>query len=303
MPLFSIKHTTLTPIPKKKINLEKNIQTLVEKNLKSVFNLEFVAHEFQLHNLRIDTLAFDSETNSFVIIEYKKERSFSVIDQGYAYLALMLNNKADFILEYNEHNKKNLTRGDVDWTQSKVIFIADSFTHHQTAAINFKDLPIELWEAKMYENNTIDFYQIKAVDSSESIQTVTKSRIVKSVAKEVKTYTITDLFKNDWTHSKELYEILAQRIQNLFEPNISATKKYIKVYNNNDRILEIVPQKQGLKISLPMHVKHFKDPEKKLRDVSSMSRWTSGETEYQLNTELDIDYVMFLIKQVVTKAS
>ncbi len=49
-----------------------------------------VKSEFQLNNLRIDTLAFDKESNSFVIIEYKRGVNFSVIDQGYAYLALLI---------------------------------------------------------------------------------------------------------------------------------------------------------------------------------------------------------------------
>ena len=66
-----------------------------------MFGYEFVKSELQLGNLRIDTLAFDNENRSFVIIEYKIDQSFSVIDQGYAYLGLLLNNKADFILEYN----------------------------------------------------------------------------------------------------------------------------------------------------------------------------------------------------------
>jgi hypothetical protein len=48
------------------------MQKLTENNLDSIFGLEFIATEFQLHNLRIDTLAFDNETNSFVIIEYKR---------------------------------------------------------------------------------------------------------------------------------------------------------------------------------------------------------------------------------------
>jgi hypothetical protein len=43
-----------------------------------------VKSEFELHGLRIDTLAFDKESSVFVIIEYKKERNFSVIDQGMA---------------------------------------------------------------------------------------------------------------------------------------------------------------------------------------------------------------------------
>jgi hypothetical protein len=58
----------------------------------------------------------------------------------------MLNNKADFILEYNENCKDTLKRDDIDWSQSKVIFVSPSFTTYQKEAINFKDLPIELWK-------------------------------------------------------------------------------------------------------------------------------------------------------------
>ncbi|MFZ0328463.1 MAG: hypothetical protein WBP64_05315 [Nitrososphaeraceae archaeon] len=54
-----------------------------------------VRSEFELHGFRIDTLAFDKESKAFVIIEYKKDRNLSVVDQGIAYLNLMLNNKAD----------------------------------------------------------------------------------------------------------------------------------------------------------------------------------------------------------------
>jgi hypothetical protein len=77
-----------------------------------------------LKQFRIDTLAFDPEAKSFVIIEYKRDKTFSVIDQGYAYLLLMLNNKADFILECNESQHQSLKRTDVDWSQSKVIFVS-----------------------------------------------------------------------------------------------------------------------------------------------------------------------------------
>jgi RecB family endonuclease NucS len=57
------------------------MQKITEDNLESVFGLEFIKTEFQLNNLRIDTLAFDNESNSFVIIEYKRGNSYSVIDQ------------------------------------------------------------------------------------------------------------------------------------------------------------------------------------------------------------------------------
>ncbi len=93
---------------------EKEIQSLIEKNLMALLHLDFIRSEFSLNNFRIDTLAFDPENKSFVIIEFKRDKNFSVIDQGYAYLSLMLNNKADFILEYNESQQTTLKRNDVD---------------------------------------------------------------------------------------------------------------------------------------------------------------------------------------------
>ncbi|MBU1974026.1 MAG: hypothetical protein KKH52_01370, partial [Nanoarchaeota archaeon] len=155
-----------------KFALEKDLQKLTEENLENIFGLKFISSEFNLQNFRIDTLAFDEENKSFVVIEYKRDRSFSVIDQGYSYLALMLNNKADFILEYNEKMKDNLKRDDVDWSQSRVMFLSTNFTTYQQNAINFKDLPIELWEVNRYDNDTLLYNQLKAADSNESIKTV-----------------------------------------------------------------------------------------------------------------------------------
>src|SRR5690606_2344968 len=117
-----------------------------------------------------DTLAFDPENRSFIIIEYKKSRNYSVIDQGYTYMSLLLNNKSDFILEYNENCGGQLKRDDVDWSQSKVIFISPNFTDYQKHSVNFKDVPYELWEIKQYENNLIGFVQHKT-SSDESIAT------------------------------------------------------------------------------------------------------------------------------------
>jgi hypothetical protein len=64
----------------------------------------------------------------------------------------MLNNKADFILLLQDNKKKAYKKDDIDWSQSKVIFIADAFTRYQQESINFKDLPIELWEMKQFSN-------------------------------------------------------------------------------------------------------------------------------------------------------
>ena len=69
MPIYNIEGENLTSIKQVKFKNEKELQGLTEKNLEILFNLKFVATEFQVDNLRIDTLAFSEETKSFVIIE------------------------------------------------------------------------------------------------------------------------------------------------------------------------------------------------------------------------------------------
>lgn len=153
MQLYHQQKDTLLGLKEKPFKLEKDIQKLFESNIEQITSFKFVRTEFSLKNVRFDTLAFDEESKSFVIIEYKRDRNYSVIDQGVSYLNLMLEYKADFIVEYNESCNKNLKRDDVDWSQSKVIFVAPSFTSFQKQSSNFKDLPIELWEIKQFELN------------------------------------------------------------------------------------------------------------------------------------------------------
>ena len=127
MDLYKLNKNKLSPIDQDQFKLEKDIQNIVEQNTEEIFNLQLVKSEFAIKNYRIDSLCFDQETNSFVIIEYKKGSSYSVIDQGFSYLSTMLNNKSDFVLEYNESTNSGLKRDQVDWTQSRVIFISTSF--------------------------------------------------------------------------------------------------------------------------------------------------------------------------------
>ena len=108
MLVFLDSQNTLTPVERDAFKLEQDVHKLVEPNLETVFQLEYVASEFTVGEFRLDTLAFDQATNSFVIVEYKKGHSYSVVDQGYSYLSVMLNNKAEFVLEYNERTGKQL---------------------------------------------------------------------------------------------------------------------------------------------------------------------------------------------------
>ncbi|MBD2700869.1 hypothetical protein IC229_09480 [Spirosoma sp. BT702] len=282
---------------------EKDIQTLVEKNLNSLLHLAFIRSEFSLNNFRIDTLAFDTETKSFVVVEYKRDKNFSVIDQGYAYLSLMLNNKADFVLEFNESQQITLKRTDVDWTQSKVIFIAPQFTNYQREAINFKDLPIELWEIKRFENDTVSFDQIQKASAKESIKTISRNdETVGTVSKEVKVFTEQDHLQKVDFETRELYEQLKERLISLDDNVTTQPKKQtigFKVENNI--FCDIVLQGKGLKIYLNLKIGNLQDQKQIARDVSNVGHWGNGSYEIKMSDTDDIDYIVSLLKQSLRK--
>lgn len=305
MPLFRYQdNQKLVPIRREKIELEQDIQTTTEQNLETIFGLELVASEFSLNNLRIDTLAYDPETNSFVIIEYKRDRSFHVIDQGFAYLSLMLNNKAEFILEYNEQKEQNLQRDDVDWSQSRVIFIANSFTSHQQEAINFKDLPIELWEVQKYEQNLISFSQVKTSTSSESIQTLSGDETIQKVSKEIKKYSVEDHFKEDWNNARNLFESFNERVLNMDERiEESPVKHYIGYKINGNLVINVVVRKSKLVLRLQrVQPKDIKDPEGCVEYIEhSHKNWNVHVSRFNIVRQEDIEYAVFLVRQLLDK--
>lgn len=302
MALFNINNQNkLELIKELPFKLEKDIQNLTEQNMKSIFGLEFVRSEFSLNNFRIDTLAYDREASSFVIIEYKRDKNFSVIDQGYAYLSLMLNNKADFILEFNENCKEALKRNDIDWSQSRVIFISPNFTTYQKEAINFKDLPIELWEVKRYNNKTISYNKIQTSGSQESIKTISRQdEAIEKVTKEIRVFTEQEHLEKASEGIKELYEKLKNAILNLDSLEVKPKKLYI-AFVASSNVVDVHIQRNQIKMWLNLQKGELDDPKGICRDVSQTGHWGNGDYEIAIQTDEDLEYILSLIKQAIKK--
>lgn len=283
--------------------LEREIQKTTEENLGILLQLDFVKSEFALNNFRIDSLAFDNESNSFVIIEYKRDRNFSVIDQGYAYLSLMLNNKADFILEYNEVKERTLKRNDVDWSQSKVIFISPSFTTYQREAINFKDLPIELWEVRKYSNDTVSYEQIIKTGAQESINTISRNDdTVKKVSTEVKVFTESEHLRKTEFAIRELFEIFKERVFNFAENiTLNPRKQFLGFKINGKTFCDVIFLGKSLKLILNLKSGELDDSKGLARDISNVGHWGNGAYEIKLLDSEELEYILSLVKQALQK--
>jgi predicted transport protein len=154
-------------------------------------------------------------------------------------------------LRYNETQKASLTKSDIDWSATRVIFVAARFTTHQLGSINFQDLPIELWKAQLFEGGMISIEQQLADKQAESIKTVTKkSTTTDSVVEEIRTYSVNDLIKEDYP-SRSLYEELSTRILELDSNFTESPKKgYIGFKLGTKLVVAVVPQRNRLVLEL-----------------------------------------------------
>lgn len=299
MIIYNIKDEELTPIKKVSFKNEKELQTLTEKNLGVLFNLKFVATEFQVDNLRIDTLAFNEETNSFVIIEYKNTSNFSVIDQGYSYLSLLLNNKAEFVLKYNLVFGKKFSKDDFDFTQTSVMFISPTYNKYQLRSVEFSDIAFDLWKVVKYSNGTVSFDKVNNTNTNASIKQVANSDNKKrKVNREIKKCTEEDTLDGKSEDMKLLYgEFKDLVLENYDDIEINHWKYYFVFKINNKIIASAAVLAKSIKTWINLKESELDDPDNKVRDVTNVGHHGVGDYEFVINSEDDFDYFDKLFKQ------
>lgn len=305
--LFSLKNKSLTSLDSVPFKLEKEIQDIIENNTEELFGLRMVKSEFTVGDFRLDSLCFDEETKSFVIIEYKRDKSYSVIDQGYSYLSTMLNNKSDFVLEYNETLKETLKRNEIDWTQSRIIFVSPSFSSYQKKSVDFKDVPFELWEISRFSNNTIGLNQISST-SKESIKAVGKEKgtVIKNVTDEIEVSNEDSHLSNVSPNVRSLYFELKERLFTWDGADFRFKKAHISILNKNKVKGYLNIQKNQIKIHLLRRIDFKGDVTSQkvifdLKDPNSLFELKKGshkeQYEYLLKDDSDLDYVVMMMKQ------
>lgn len=158
-----------------------------------------------------------------------------------------------------------------------MIFIAPSFTDFQRQSSNFKDLPIELWEIKLFENNIVVINPIKKSQSAPSIKQVqTKNdSTINKVTREIKVYTEERHLEGKSDEVKELYDVFKAGILNLSSDIEIVAKKLYIAFKREKNIVDIRIQQKGLKIWINLHKGELVDPKHLAKDISE--RGTLGQ--------------------------
>jgi predicted transport protein len=310
VPIFDISGEKLSAVEQKNFSLEKELQSLIERNLKTVFNCRFIASEFSTgaqHAGRIDSLALSEEDNP-VIIEYKKVESSELINQSLFYLHWIQDHKGDFEIAAQKQLGSEVK---VDWSDVRVICIAPNYKKYDLHAVQVMGANIELWKYRLFSNNSLYleevFHTSKSANVSSSIATITngqknpvmveagkKAALTRATAK----YTFEERLEGKSKDIIELTEIIREFILGLDESIEEVPKKFYVAYKISQNIACIEVKGKNIKLFLKLKPSEVHEGTKNYRDVSSIGHYGTGDVEFTVSSEAEFEFV----KEFITLA-
>lgn len=157
--LFDIKDGVRL-LTSSEVLLERELQTLIERNMETFFGVRFLKSEYSITNGRMDSIGID-ENNCPVIFEYKRSSNENVINQGLFYLDWLLDHKADFKLLVIEKMGRKAAEL-IDWSVPCVICVANDFTKYDVHAVNQMQRNIKLVKYRKYGGELMLFEHLNA---------------------------------------------------------------------------------------------------------------------------------------------
>ena len=143
--LFTLDSEGAQELSGSSASLEKELQHLVEANLEVLLGVRFLATEYNTgnsHKGRIDSLGLD-ENNCPVIIEYKRDKSGTVINQGLFYLDWLQKNRSDFKWLVMEKIGRDVAE-EIEWNGARLLCVAADFPKYDLHAVEQINANIEL---------------------------------------------------------------------------------------------------------------------------------------------------------------
>lgn len=303
MTLYREKNNKLVIVKEKDNVLEKDIQKIVGENLYELMGLIFIEFEFQVDGKRIDILAFDNEMNAPVIIELKRNNDKGLFDQGMEYFNILLDKdkKHVFLTTFVQKLGKVSDIKSISWENSKVIFIGKNFTQRQKRAVDFKGIPVELWDYNIYENGLFMINQI-GLDKKVNLDiknSVGNNAVVK-IKREFKTYDLDSHYQKGSSKTIEFFEKMKDEMYNIDQSFKEVyTGEYIAFKLNNKNLVNFYIQKSKIRVDL-LGIKpgDLVDVEKKVYyREKSFDQFNQHISKFELEKYSEINYLVMLIKQ------
>lgn len=297
--LFNIKSGKAIELNNSVITKERNIQRLVEENSETLLNVRFLKteHSFKAedgHNARIDSLGLD-ENNCPVIIEYKRDGKDTVINQGLFYMDWLVKHPKDFAwLVLEKFGKK--VADEIDWSQPRLICIAQDFSRYDEFAIKQMPANIDLIRYRIYENNHLLFELVNSSNDEET-KSIAHNTSKKEHNSDKKVKTVIDKLEASSSEIKNLYKELDDYLLSLGD---DVQKKILMHYIAYRRLKNFASvQFYNNKILIYVNVDTDSITLEKgfTRDMRNIGHYGTGKLEITIKNLTDLEKAKTLIEK------
>ena len=286
--LFQTQNGTLSELDSTSAPLERSLQTQFERNLETLLGVRFLASEYvTTHGGRMDSLGLD-ENGYPVIIEYKRDRSENVINQGLFYLDWLMDHRGDFELLVRNRYGKELA-DQIEWSAPRLICIAADFTKYDTHAVKQMGRNIELIRYRKFGEDLLLLELLTAV--STSVANAPAVDPATGQPRPNKYKTISEAIAEADGGLSDLYTDLENFLLGLGD---DVTKKTLRFYFAFRRIKNFacVEVKTGLNL-LRVYLKIDPDTleleEGFTRDVRGVGHFGTGDLEVTIKSHEDLE--------------
>lgn len=294
--LFQTKGGTLVELESSWTPLERGLQTLFENNLETLLGVRFLASEYvTTHGGRMDTLGID-ENGYPVIIEYKRDRSENVINQGLFYLDWLMDHRGDFEILVRDRYGKDAA-DEIEWSAPRLICIAADFTKYDTHAVKQMSRNIELVRYRKFGNDLLLLELLTAVSATPQATPVAEPGSGHVGANKYKT--ISEMMSGAGHELANLYSDVEIFLLGLGD---DVTKKTLRFYFAFRRIknfacVEVKTSLDVVRLYLKIDPDSIELEEGFTRDVRNIGHFGTGDLEVTLKSHDDFERAKPLIVQ------
>lgn len=293
--LFMAKGNALTELESSSAPLERALQTRFETNLETLLGVRFLASEYVTsHGGRMDTLGID-ENGYPVIIEYKRDRSENVINQGLFYLDWLMDHRGDFeILVRDRYGKESAAA--IEWGAPRLICIAADFTKYDEHAVKQMGRNIELIRYRKFGEDLLLLELLTAVSTTSGAKT--SSAPVKALSGAGNSQkTVTEYLADAQLPLANLHTDVETFLLGLADDVTKKVTSYYFAYRRikNFACVEVRPSLGQLKMFLKLNPDTVELQEGFSRDVRKIGHYGTGDLELTLSSYNDFERAKPLI--------
>jgi predicted transport protein len=291
--IFKMEGSNAKELKGSSVELEKSLQTFMEKNLESLLGIKFLASEYatgKTHGGRVDSLGLD-ENGLPVIIEYKRAINEAVINQGLYYLDWLQDHRAEFeLLVLKQLGKEYSDK--IDWSGPRLLCIAGDFSKYDIHAVKQIPRNIELIRYRQYENQLLllelvnsTFGQSKDLKGAVSIT----GEIIK--LKKITEYkTISTELSESRVELQDRFESIKAFIEALGDDVQMNILKYYIAFKRikNFACIQIFPTMNIILVIVKVNPDSIKLEEGFTRDVRKIGHLGTGDLEITVKSDDDL---------------